>query len=251
MKQTKIHFLGTGDAWHSEGRHHQAILLRLAEGNVLVDAGSTVCLSLDHAGVGTAEIDRIFITHLHGDHIAGWPFLLLRMVFQDERKRPLTISGPPGTRETFKSLARLCYSDSSLYEKIAFEILYEELPVGERRGVDGSGLLVDTFAMAHHATSIGYVFSSEGSRIGISGDTGWCPGLERLVGASDTLVLECTTVEEAGAKHLSLADLRAHQGLFEGKRTFLVHLGAGVDAALASEPLAGVEAASDGLVAAL
>ena len=61
----------------------------------------------------------------------------------------------------------------------------------------------------------------------------------------------CTTVEEAGAKHLSLADLRAHQGLFEGKRTFLVHLGVGVDAALASEPFAGVEAASDGLVAAL
>ena len=58
-------------------------------------------------------------------------------------------------------------------------------------------------------------------------------------------------MEEAGAKHLSLADLRAHQGLFEGKRTFLVHLGVGVDAALASEPFAGVEAASDGLVAAL
>ena len=173
------------------------------------------------------------------------------MVFQDERVRPLTISGPAGTRETLESLARLCYSDSSLYEKIAFEILYEELPAGERRDVDGSGLLVETFAMAHHATSIGYVFTSQGSRIGISGDTGWCPGLERLVDASDTLVLECTTVEEAGAKHLSLADFRVHQGLFEGKRTYLVHLGAGVDKALASEPLVGVEAASDGLVAGL
>ena len=71
------------------------------------------------------------------------------------------------------------------------------------------------------------------------------------MGASDTLVLECTTVEEAGAKHLSLADFRVHQGLFEGKRTYLVHLGAGVDKALASEPLAGVETASDGLVAGL
>ena len=68
MKQAKIHFLGTGDAWHTGGRFHQALLLRLDAGVVLVDAGSTVCLALDRDGIGTAELDRIFITHLHGDH---------------------------------------------------------------------------------------------------------------------------------------------------------------------------------------
>ena len=86
MERVSIQFLGTGDAWHSEGRHHQAILLRLTAGVVLVDAGATVCLSLDHAGVGSEELDRIFITHLHGDHIAGWPFLLLRMVVKSLRE---------------------------------------------------------------------------------------------------------------------------------------------------------------------
>ena len=248
MSGAKIHFLGTGDAWHSEGRLHQAILLQFDDESLLVDAGSTVCLSLDRGGIATAEIDRLFITHLHGDHIAGWPFLLLRMVFQDERTRPLLITGPPGTRETFESLARLCYSDSSLYEKIAFEILYEELPIEERRGVDCSGIQVDTFPMVHHATSLGYVFFCGDSRIGISGDTGWCAGFERLVEASDSLVIECTTLERAGAKHLSLEEVRAHPCLFSGKRTFLVHLGGGVAEALAGDPVEGIEAAADGMV---
>ena len=248
MSGAKIHFLGTGDAWHSEGRLHQAILLQFDDESLLVDAGSTVCLSLDRGGIATAELDRLFITHLHGDHIAGWPFLLLRMVFQDERTRPLLITGPPGTRETLESLARLCYSDSSLYEKIAFEILYQELPIEERRAVDCSGIQVDTFPMVHHATSLGYVFSCGDSRIGISGDTGWCAGFERLVEASDWLLIECTTLERAGEKHLSLEELRAQAGLFSGKRTFLVHLGAGVAGALADDPVEGIRAAADGMV---
>ena len=97
-------------------------------------------------------------------------------------------------------------------------------------------------------TSLGLVCDSGGTRIGISGDTGWCPALERLVAASDTLIIECTTVERAGAKHLSLEELRSHSGLFEGRKTFLVHLGAGVAGALSGEPIEGMEAADDGQV---
>ena len=102
--------------------------------------------------------------------------------------------------------------------------------------------------MVHHATSLGYVFSCGDSRIGISGDTGWCAGFERLVEASDSLLIECTTLERAGEKHLSLEELRAQAGLFSGKRTFLVHLGAGVAGALADDPVEGIRAAADGMV---
>lgn len=248
MTPTRILLLGTGNAFNHGERHSTVFLVRPARGpGILVDAGPTVGLSLERSGVDTAEIGRVLFTHLHGDHIAGWPFLLLRLLFVERRTRPLDVWGPPGTRDRLGRLFDLCYGDI-LEREGTFEIRYHETGPGAR-GVDlGDGIAADTFAMEHHETSVGWLLRTGSATIGISGDTAWCAGVEELARASDLLILECTLETPGEARHVSLEEIREHAALWEGKRVVLVHLTPGVPEALAREPIEGVETATEGLV---
>ena len=64
-------------------------------------------------GVDPGAIDTVFLSHLHGDHFAGLPFLLLEAQFVAQRSRPLTIVGPPGTRQRLLDALELLFPDSS------------------------------------------------------------------------------------------------------------------------------------------
>ena len=88
----RITALGTGDAFNGGGRGHTCFLLEDGAGCVLVDAGAQVLVALQRAGVAPERIDGVHFTHLHGDHLAGWPFLLVDAVYREKRTRPLVVS---------------------------------------------------------------------------------------------------------------------------------------------------------------
>lgn len=245
-----IVFLGTGNAFNGDGRGSQALLIRRQRGrSILVDAGPTVGMGLQRCSVDTAEIGQVFITHLHGDHVAGWPFLLLHMVFLEGRSASLEVLGPEGVEACLGGLAELCYGDVFPGGKAPFPLRFRELAVREDDGVDcGDGVTVDILPLEHHPSSIAYCFHLGGKNVGISGDTRWCPNLERLARRSDVLVLECTTRSPGEAKHVSLDEIRGHADLFAERRTALVHLTDAIAEDLEGEPIAGVVAASDGMV---
>nr|WP_220127479.1 ribonuclease Z [Anoxybacillus ayderensis] len=93
-------FLGTGSGVPSKGRNVSAIALQLLEergATWLFDCGEATQHQILHTSIRPRRIERIFITHLHGDHIFGLPGLLGSRSFQGG-ETPLFVYGPTGIR---------------------------------------------------------------------------------------------------------------------------------------------------------
>jgi ribonuclease BN (tRNA processing enzyme) len=211
--------------------------------------GPTALAAVERFGVDTSPLERLFVTHLHGDHVAGWPFLLLRLAFVDRRERPLEVVGPAGVRECLDGLMRHCYDD--LAGELGFEVRYRELPVCRSEGLVAGGTAFDVWPMEHHPTSLGYRIETGGRSVGVSGDTAWCPNLERLGQASDVVLVECTSVEPRDFPHVALEEIRERHDRLGGGEVVLVHLTDEVAADLAARPIPRTLAGYDGMALAL
>jgi ribonuclease BN (tRNA processing enzyme) len=255
MSEGNIRFLGTGTAFNHDGRGSQSLLVSpVGTTPFLVDAGPTVMSAIMHQRVDCRGVDRLFLTHLHGDHTAGWPFLLLHFVVLHERRAPFEVYGPVGTEECLEELARRCYGE--VLERRRFDLRFHELEVAHEAGlVVGADLSLETWPMRHHSSSIGLRFgfgrNGRSETLAVSGDTGWCEGLERLATGAGLLVLECTTVHPGVDVHLSLDEIRDGMPRLGAKRVILNHLTDEVAEALAIDPIPGLTAAHDGMDVAL
>jgi len=99
----RVRFLGSGDAFGSGGRLQTCILLESGDFRCLVDCGASSLIALKRAAIDPNDIDTLLITHLHGDHFGGIPFLVLDGQFA-RRSRRLLVAGPPGVAERVTQL---------------------------------------------------------------------------------------------------------------------------------------------------
>ena len=81
--------LGAGDAFNSGGLNQSAYLMEGAGSSVLIDCGANTPAALETHGKDPNAIDAVLLTHLHGDHLAGLPFLYLRYQVHEPRHAPL------------------------------------------------------------------------------------------------------------------------------------------------------------------
>ena len=77
----RLTIVGSGDAFGSGGRFNTCFWLETAKGTLLVDCGASSLVALKARGLDHARIDGIILSHLHGDHFGGLPFLLLDAQF--------------------------------------------------------------------------------------------------------------------------------------------------------------------------
>lgn len=239
----RLRFLGSGDAFGSGGRFNTCFLITVGGRHYLLDCGATSLVAMRRHGVAPESIDAVLLTHFHGDHFGGLPFLLLDGQLISKRTRRLVVAGPDGVQSRVSELMEATFRGSAAAVR-RFPVEYLELPddvetvVGELR--------VTAVAVDHGSGAAAHGLRIEaGDRIlAYSGDTAWCDALPRLAAGVDLLVCECSLYDRPVPGHLDYGTLRAKRDELDCRRLILTHLGADV---LARADELELECASDGL----
>ena len=146
----RVIFLGTSAAVPTANRSLPAVLIQRGNEQIMFDCGEGVQRQMIRAKAGLHKKTKIFITHMHGDHILGLPGLLQTMALMD-RTKPVDVYAPPG-------LARFL---DCMRETLQFQLTFE-VNVFE---VTNSGTIcdeeeyrVDANQSNHAITSFAYAF---------------------------------------------------------------------------------------------
>lgn len=164
---------------------------------LLFDAGRAMTTGMSRAAVNPADVTRVFITHLHSDHVISMPELMISPWASQGRKVPLHVWGPAGTRAMMQKFQ----------EALAFDIhvrrdVDERFPAAGVRVVardiregtvyESNGVKVTAFLVDHGPVNpaFGYRVDFSGRSVAISGDTRPSSNLVRFSAGVDLLIHE-------------------------------------------------------------
>ena len=219
----RITFLGTGDAFCSGGRYQTCFLVELKEFSFLIDCGATSLLALRSGKVNIDDIDAIIVSHFHGDHYGGLPFLMLKANFVSNRSKPLHILGPPGVASRVGELMESMYARVRI-DQFSFEVIFHEFsPSGNELGP----LQVESYPVIHVPESLphGVRISVQEKILSFSGDTGWTDKLYDISRAADLFICECNFYHTVSPSHLNYQRIKQELDQLQCKRMVLNHLG--------------------------
>ncbi len=222
----EVLFLGTGDAFGSGGKRQAAIFLRACgrPRGVLLDAGPGCHAALRQEGLASDDLAAVVLSHFHGDHFGGFPFLELDAL-RSGRREPLAVFAPPGAPERIRELRNCLYRELP----VRFPEEIREVLPGEQvllPGTTGAGAAVP-FPADHQpaAWAFGWTLRMGGRTIVYSGDTGFTARVVAASAAADLLIHECSSLEASRPGHTSYAELAGAAGEITARRVLLVHTG--------------------------
>lgn len=226
----RIFMLGTGAAMPDPDRNQSSILLTVRGRHYLFDCGHGATRQMIRAGIDPATVDVVFLSHLHYDHIAEFPFFMISTWMCNRAKAPVVI-GPPETQHFVDRLL----ADGAFAKDIEARAQYPQRKknlhvlkpdVREcRPGVVFEDELVKVSAcyVEHIPREISPCFglrmdTVDGQSVVFSGDTSPCERLVELAQGCDVLIHECTFPQKA-------IDFRSKAGIGTWAHTSPVDLG--------------------------
>ena len=238
-----LQFIGSGDAFGSGGRLQACMLLRGAGDDVVIDLGASSLVGLKRAHIDTASLKWIAISHLHGDHFGGLPFLVLDGQFS-RREETLTIAAPAGAEQRVTALMEASFPGSSTVQR-KFDVVYKELHHGEWVELGPARITCREVDHVSGAPSLALRIEYGGRVVAYSGDTAWTDSLVELAHHADLFVCEGYTLTRPIRYHMDVTTLLSHLGEIGCRRMIVTHMGPDM---LANRGAVEVEFAEDGLL---
>jgi len=191
----RVTLLGSGSPTPSLERCHPAALVEWGDsGRVLVDAGDGVVGQLLRAGIDLGSVGHVALTHMHWDHILGYPGFVWGSWIGG--RSGLRTWGPAGTTEMHHRLVESYYQEQAEWAiDLGFpeagwrDIEVVDLEPGWMTEIDGC--VISTGAVVHPPmAAVAFRFTFEGRSLVISGDTAACEELVEFSESADLLVVD-------------------------------------------------------------
>ena len=191
---------------------------------MLLYCGTSSLIGLARLGLAPSSIDQVLVSHLHGDHFGGIPFLVLDQQFA-RRDRPLVLVGPPGLGNRVMQAMEVFFPGSSQVER-RFELQTFELSERVPTAVGALEVMAYPVAHASGAPSYGLRVVCDDRIVAYSGDTEWTDALIELADGADLFICEAYVFETSVKYHLSYATLAEQRSRLRCKRLVLTHTSA-------------------------
>lgn len=240
----RVTVTGTGTPTPRPDRAGAGVLVEASGVRLQVDVGRSTSMRLAALGVGPADLDRVFLTHHHSDHVSGLPDLAMsRWIVPHERRgTPLPVSAPEGPSAEFARAMLTPFAadlavrrshtgrDTTTYVDVeAFEATDDVRVVWSHQDVVVRSVLVDHGPVE---PSVAYRIDSGGRSVVVSGDCRPCEGVRALAADADVLVHEAMLGEVVAAGpyapigdyHTDCRELGAMARTLQVRHLLLTHL---------------------------
>jgi ribonuclease BN (tRNA processing enzyme) len=239
-----VRFVGSGDSFGSGGRFQTCIVVDGPRSRFAIDFGTSSLIALAQQGIEHNSLDAIVVTHLHGDHCGGVPFLLIDAMLGAKRTRPLTIAGPRDLRRRMDAIREALFPGSGVMAP-KFPLTWIEMEPG--RPHDVLDLVVTPQPARHTQETNPTAVRVEvgGKVVAYTGDTEWTDDVAKVAQGADLFIAECYFYEKPIKWHLNYPTIAAQRGSFGARRVILTHMSREMLAQVDTVP---EECAYDGMV---
>lgn len=205
----KVVLLGTGAGPPMDlQRYGPSTLVEAGGERLLFDCGRDATLRMAQYGIRLGGVSKVFVTHLHSDHVIGIPDLFLTPWASEEaRKVPFEVWGPPGTREMMDHMQKAFAFDIRIRRDVDEKYSKEGITVSSHDIKEGAvfeknGVMVTAFLVDHGPVkpAFGYRIDYGGHSVALSGDTRFSENLIKFSQGVDVIIHEAVDAEALRAR---------------------------------------------------